>query len=206
VRFPALLIAFILTPAAFGSMAAIEQMETSKIMTALEKANLDDSGRRTLSLLKFGVDALKLGSVTVPMGAKPADTSLQQVKYGVEEAIFSRPWNEAVTAPQAEYIKTNRAFLIKTFGDSYAWAWLAAQSGAKDEARAHLLKRFDSEYKRVMAAQETTPFGHPLLREVEAIHKALTGQLPKAQMNEVNSKMRTMKSHVSKLPDAGIVT
>lgn len=204
-----LVILLFLTSAASAKMAAPLDTETAKVIEVLKAKGKKISAeeQQTLKLAQFAHDALGMKSIQHFNAREPAKMDASTMKTSLERAIMNRDWDTPIKAEHKAYLTGHSAELVELFGEeSYAWAWTRAQLGEQDLAKVILMKRFKSEHERVMKMTSAFRGYTQPLSEAEAIEKALMKKATPVQKTDIENRMREMKSHLSNLPDSGIVT
>lgn len=192
-----------------AKMRAMLETDTSKVIKALKAKGKKISAeeRKTMELAQFAQEALAMTKIYHYEAREADKIDSNFMRSDIEKAIMNRDWDKPLSAKHKTFVTSRSSELKDLFGeDSFAWAWTLAQSGKQDQAKAILIKRFNSDYENVMKMTHFFRHTGQPLGEVEAIEKAIKNKCTPAQKAEIETKMREMKSHLSTLPDSGIVT
>ncbi len=204
-----LLVLLSLSSTAFAKMRAMLTTDTSIVIAALKakgkKISVEE--KYTLKLAQFALTSLGMTQIHHYDAREPEKMDVHFMKSDIESAVISREWDKPVTAEHKAFITGHSAELKSLFGEeSFFGAWIHAQVGNTDLAKVILLKRFNLEYESVMKMTHIFRHSSQPLQEVEAIAKAVKSTATSPQKMDIENKMREMKSHLSSLPDSGIVT
>ena len=115
---------------------------------------------------------------------------------------------EALPPAQRKFVKKNRGSLKAALGEnSYLWAWAQFQLNDEGGARNTLRGIYKDEFDRVMKLKAAVyQFGHGPLSDAEIYLAAILPLVEAGEARALSEKMKSMKVHVSSLPQSHIVT
>lgn len=138
---------------------------------------------------------------------KAQNVSLSTVARAIQSAIELRDWNQVLPKSDLDKVLKQRDLLKKVLGEnSLTSAWLAYQSGDKDEAKKILNNGFTKSYEETMKLQHVYGHGAGPMYDGESFSKALTPFSTDSENKSRAEKLQKMRTHLSNLPDMQIMT
>lgn len=152
--------------------------------------------------------AAAIGVTTITSTSQSSEgVTDEEIAGGFRAAMEAHPaWDVPMDRAKVGLVTKHEALLKAALGEqSYEWAWFLKQQGKTAEARKVLSDLFDRCATNIFGMRAIYHHDQPTTR-LDFIAKALIPLSTPDEKKTIESKLQKVKTHVSNLPDAMIMT
>ncbi len=140
-------------------------------------------------------------------GSKPETVQVHEITQAIREALHtSSAWEKKLTPQQIVVVDTSQETLKQHFTDQgMEWAWVLKTMGQDAASKALLVNLFEKKSSELLNTRFLFKSENPL-SQLTTIDRVLTPQSSKEENQARSQKLQKVKTHISNLPDATIMT
>ena len=151
-------------------------------------------------------EVLGLTSISA-QGAKVENVQAQELAQAIGGAIkLASAWEKKLSPQQIVVVDASQETLKQHFTDQgMEWAWVLKTLGQGAASKSLLMSLFDKKSSELLGTQFIFKSENPL-SHLTILDRVLTPQSSKEENQARSQKLQKVKTHISNLPDATIMT